>query len=66
MKFDLLYELQMPKPHDGGSERRCYQEALEQIVLADRLDYDTVWFIPNDAVKRSIELFAEKIAPRFR
>ena len=22
--------------------------------------------IPNDAVKRSIELFAEKIAPRFR
>jgi hypothetical protein len=42
MRFDLLYELQMPKPHDERSEWRCYHEALEQIVLADRLGYDTV------------------------
>jgi hypothetical protein len=24
MKFDLLYELQTPKPHDDDSESRCY------------------------------------------
>src|SRR5262249_48899561 len=41
MKFDLLYELQMPKPHDRRSEWRCYHEALEQIELADRLRYRT-------------------------
>src|SRR5262249_62180809 len=42
MKFDLLYELQMPKPHDERSEYRCYHEALEQIVFADQLGYDPV------------------------
>jgi len=47
MKFDLLYELQMPKPHDAESERRCYREALEQIELADRLGFDTVWAVEH-------------------
>jgi alkanesulfonate monooxygenase SsuD/methylene tetrahydromethanopterin reductase-like flavin-dependent oxidoreductase (luciferase family) len=47
MKFDLLYELQIPKPHDQDSERRCYQEALEQIELADRLGFDTVWAVEH-------------------
>jgi len=27
MQFDLLYELQMPKPPDDGRERRGHQEA---------------------------------------
>jgi alkanesulfonate monooxygenase SsuD/methylene tetrahydromethanopterin reductase-like flavin-dependent oxidoreductase (luciferase family) len=47
MKFDLLYELQIPKPHDERSEYRCYQEALEQIELADRLGFDTVWAVEH-------------------
>jgi len=47
MKFDLLYELQIPKPHDERSEHRCYQEALEQIELADRLGFDTVWAVEH-------------------
>src|SRR6266404_2590176 len=34
MKFDLLYELQMPKPHDARSEYRCVHEALEQMEFA--------------------------------
>jgi alkanesulfonate monooxygenase SsuD/methylene tetrahydromethanopterin reductase-like flavin-dependent oxidoreductase (luciferase family) len=59
MKFDLLYELQMPKPHDDGSEQRCYQEALEQIVLADRLGYDTVWFVEHHFLTE----FAHSSAP---
>jgi alkanesulfonate monooxygenase SsuD/methylene tetrahydromethanopterin reductase-like flavin-dependent oxidoreductase (luciferase family) len=47
MKFDLLYELQLPKPHDARSEYRCYQEALAQIELADRLGFDTVWAVEH-------------------
>jgi len=47
MKFDLLYELQMPKPHDASSEQRCVQQALEQIALADRLGFDTVWAVEH-------------------
>jgi len=59
MKFDLLYELQTPKPHDERSEYRCYQEALEQIELADRLGYDTVWFVEHHFLNE----FAHSSAP---
>jgi len=59
MKFDLLYELQMPKPHDARSEYRCYQEALEQIELADRLGYDTVWEVEHHFLTE----FAHSSAP---
>jgi len=47
MRFDLLYELQMPKPHDERSEQRCFQQALEQIELADRVGFDTVWAVEH-------------------
>ncbi len=59
MKFDLLYELQTPKPHDERSEYRCYHEALEQIELADRLGYDTVWFVEHHFLTE----FAHSSAP---
>jgi alkanesulfonate monooxygenase SsuD/methylene tetrahydromethanopterin reductase-like flavin-dependent oxidoreductase (luciferase family) len=59
MKFDLLYELQTPKPHDERSEYRCYQEALEQIELADRLGFDTVWFVEHHFLTE----FAHSSAP---
>jgi alkanesulfonate monooxygenase SsuD/methylene tetrahydromethanopterin reductase-like flavin-dependent oxidoreductase (luciferase family) len=59
MKFDLLYELQMPKPHDERSEYRCYHEALEQIALADRLGFDTVWAVEHHFLTE----FAHSSAP---
>ena len=59
MKFDLLYELQIPKPHDERSEWRCYHEALEQIELADRLGYDTVWEVEHHVLTE----FAHSSAP---
>ena len=59
MKFDLLYELQMPKPHDAQSEYRCFHEALEQIALADRLGFDTVWAVEH----HFLEEFAHCSAP---
>ncbi|MBI3783943.1 MAG: hypothetical protein HY270_11130 [Deltaproteobacteria bacterium] len=36
MKFDLLYELQAPKPHTDDAVHRCYNDGLTQIELADR------------------------------
>jgi alkanesulfonate monooxygenase SsuD/methylene tetrahydromethanopterin reductase-like flavin-dependent oxidoreductase (luciferase family) len=59
MKFDLLYELQVPKPHDERSEWRCYKEALEQIELADRLGFDTVWAVEHHFLSE----FAHSSAP---
>src|SRR5438046_1085917 len=47
MKFDLLYELQMPKPHDARSEYRCVHEALGLIELAERLGFDAVWAVEH-------------------
>jgi alkanesulfonate monooxygenase SsuD/methylene tetrahydromethanopterin reductase-like flavin-dependent oxidoreductase (luciferase family) len=69
MKFDLLYELQMPKPWDERSEYRCYQEALEQITLADRLGFDTVWavehhFLTEFAHSSAPEVFLSAAAQR--
>jgi len=69
MKFDLLYELQMPKPHDERSEYRCYHEALEQIVLADQLGYDTVWevehhFLTEFAHSSAPEVFLAAVSQR--
>ena len=59
MKFDLLYELQAPKPHDERSEHRCYHQALEQIELADRLGFDTVWAVEHHFLTE----FAHSSAP---
>ncbi len=69
MKFDLLYELQMPKPHDERSEWRCYHEALEQIELADRLGYHTVWevehhFLTEFAHSSAPEVFLAAVSQR--
>jgi alkanesulfonate monooxygenase SsuD/methylene tetrahydromethanopterin reductase-like flavin-dependent oxidoreductase (luciferase family) len=55
MKLDLLYEFQ-PKPrpwsepHPYGqrrAEQQTYDEAIEQIKLADRLGFQTVWAVEH-------------------
>jgi alkanesulfonate monooxygenase SsuD/methylene tetrahydromethanopterin reductase-like flavin-dependent oxidoreductase (luciferase family) len=71
VKFDLLYELQTPKPHDEESEHRCYREALEQIALADRLGFHTVWavehhFLTEFAHSSAPEVFLAAAAQRTR
>ena len=37
MKFGIFYELQLPRPWKEGDEHRLYQNALDQIELADKL-----------------------------
>ncbi len=47
MKFGLFYEHQLPKPWNDESERQMYQDALDQVELADGLGYDYVWEVEH-------------------
>ena len=47
MKFGLFYELSVPKPWEHESSFRVYQDALEQIKLADELGFDQVWAVEH-------------------
>ena len=47
MKFGVFYELQLPRPWKEGDEHRMFKEALEQIVLADKLGIDHAWAVEH-------------------
>lgn len=47
MKFGIFYEMQLPRPWDEESEFYLYQNALEQLELADRLGYDYAWEVEH-------------------
>ena len=54
MDLSLLYEFDVPQPWDGEhpwgqrmAERRVYKENIEQIVLADKMGFDTVWCVEH-------------------
>lgn len=47
MKFGVFYELQLPKPWLPGDEARLFHEALDQVVLADKLGFDHAWEVEH-------------------
>jgi len=47
MRFGVFYEHQLPRPWNEGDEARLFHEALEQVVLADRLGYDYAWEVEH-------------------
>lgn len=55
MKLDLLYEIDAPypwpnKPHpydQREAEQNAYREAFEQIKLADKVGFNTVWMVEH-------------------
>ncbi|MGB3809148.1 MAG: LLM class flavin-dependent oxidoreductase [Parvibaculum sp.] len=47
MKFGVFYELQLPKPWLPGDEEKLFHEALDQVVLADKLGYDHAWEVEH-------------------
>ncbi len=47
MRFGVFYELQLPRPWAEGDEHRLFKEALEQVVLADRLGIDYAWEVEH-------------------
>ncbi len=47
MKFGIFYEHQLPKPWNAGDEHRLFQEALDQVELADRIGIDHAWEVEH-------------------
>ncbi len=47
MRFGVFYELQLPKPWLPGDEARLFHQALDQVVLADKLGYDYAWEVEH-------------------
>jgi alkanesulfonate monooxygenase SsuD/methylene tetrahydromethanopterin reductase-like flavin-dependent oxidoreductase (luciferase family) len=47
MKFGLLGILQLPRPWQVDSELKLFQEALEQVELADRLGIEYLWQVEH-------------------
>jgi alkanesulfonate monooxygenase SsuD/methylene tetrahydromethanopterin reductase-like flavin-dependent oxidoreductase (luciferase family) len=47
MKFGIFYEHQLPRPWHEGSELQLFQEALDQVELADRLGLDHAWEVEH-------------------
>ena len=47
MRFGVFYELQLPRPWRDGDEARLFHQALEQVVLADKLGYDYAWEVEH-------------------
>src|SRR5439155_25343509 len=47
MKFGIFYEHQLPRPWNDGAEVRLFQEALDQVELADRVGIDYAWEVEH-------------------
>jgi alkanesulfonate monooxygenase SsuD/methylene tetrahydromethanopterin reductase-like flavin-dependent oxidoreductase (luciferase family) len=47
MKFGIFYELQLPRPWGQDDERQLFNNALDQMELADRLGYDYAWEVEH-------------------
>ncbi|MGH6971808.1 MAG: LLM class flavin-dependent oxidoreductase, partial [Caulobacteraceae bacterium] len=47
MRFGIFYEHQLPRPWTEGLEQKLFQDALDQVELADRLGLDNVWEVEH-------------------
>jgi alkanesulfonate monooxygenase SsuD/methylene tetrahydromethanopterin reductase-like flavin-dependent oxidoreductase (luciferase family) len=47
MQFGIFYEHQIPRPWKDGDELKLFQDALDQVELADRLGIDYAWEVEH-------------------
>lgn len=47
MRFALFYEIPVPQPWDPDSERRAYQNVIEQAVAGERFGWDAIWTVEH-------------------
>jgi alkanesulfonate monooxygenase SsuD/methylene tetrahydromethanopterin reductase-like flavin-dependent oxidoreductase (luciferase family) len=59
MRFGVFYEHQLPRPWREGDEQRLFQEALDQVELADRLGIDYAWEVEH----HFLEEYSHSAAP---
>ena len=51
MKFGLFHSVQLPNPSE---QDRYYSEAMEQVLYAERLGYNSVWFTEHHFTRHGI------------
>src|SRR5713226_7156245 len=69
MKFGTFYEHQLPRPWTEGRELKLFQDALDQVELADKLGVDHMWevehhFLEEYAHSSSPEIFLAACSQR--
>lgn len=47
MRFGIFYEHQLPRPWNDGDELKLFQDALDQVELADRIGIDHAWEVEH-------------------
>ncbi|MCH8850392.1 MAG: LLM class flavin-dependent oxidoreductase, partial [Chloroflexi bacterium] len=47
MKFSVLYEIEKVQPWGEDGQRRAFEEAMEQIKLAERVGFHCVWEVEH-------------------
>ncbi|MFN4230930.1 LLM class flavin-dependent oxidoreductase [Parvibaculum sp.] len=47
MRFGIFYEHQLPRPWKEGDELQLFQDALDQVELADNLGIDHAWEVEH-------------------
>ena len=47
MRFGIFYEHQLPRPWTDGAELKLFQDALDQVELADQLGIDYAWEVEH-------------------
>ena len=59
MQFGIFYEHQLPRPWTDGAEQRLFDEALDQVELADQLGIDFAWEVEH----HFLEEYSHSAAP---
>lgn len=59
MKFDILFEIEVPRPWTPGKEARIFRECIEQAVFAEQMGFDTIWIVEHHFLAE----FAHSSAP---
>jgi len=47
VRFGIFYEHQLPRPWAEGAEEKLIRNALDQVELADRVGFDSVWEVEH-------------------
>lgn len=59
MKFSLVYEAQITDT-SRESENRVFNEIVEQVLLAEKLNFDTVWAVEHHALTQYAHMSASE------
>jgi alkanesulfonate monooxygenase SsuD/methylene tetrahydromethanopterin reductase-like flavin-dependent oxidoreductase (luciferase family) len=47
MKFGMFYEIQVPRPATPEAEHQRIREIIDQVVLAEEMGFEHVWFVEH-------------------